>query len=157
MLERIHASHTTYSWNRYGRFSETQCHWCLTIRQNMPHFTLPTIRYIKASPGTAIIGQDMLVYIPFIADWKKIGEHRQPTDRNTNRKNKSWIDYDNKVVTKYSYGTMVFLRKAESRHLREPWLKTSVNTNGTIRDQCGNKSERINIQRVKPFDDETNI
>ncbi len=53
----------------------------------------------------------MLVNIPFIADWKKIGEHRQATDRNTDRENKFRIDYDNKVVTKYSYGTMVFLRK----------------------------------------------
>jgi hypothetical protein len=99
----------------------------------------------------------MLVDIPFIADWMKIGEHRQPTDCNTERENERRIDYDNKVVKKYSYGTMVFLRKAEPRYLREPWLTMSVNTNGTIRVQCENKSERINIQRVKPFDDETNI
>ncbi len=104
-----------------------------------------------------IIGRDMLTDIPFIADWKKIGEHRQPTDRNTDRENENQSDHDNKVVKKYLYGTMIFLRKAESRYLREPWLTTSVNTNGTIRVQCGNKSERINIQRLKPFDDETNI
>ncbi len=77
----------------------------------MSHFTLPTIRYLKVSPGTAIIERDMLVDIPFIADWKKIGEHGQPTDRNTNCVNESRIDNDNKVVRKYSYGTMVFLRK----------------------------------------------
>ncbi len=46
----------------------------------------------------------MLVDNPFIADWKKIGEHRQPTDHNTDRENESRIDYDNKVVKKYSYG-----------------------------------------------------
>ncbi len=40
----------------------------------------------------------MLVDIPFIADWTKIGEHRQPTDRNTDRENEIRIDYDNKVV-----------------------------------------------------------
>jgi hypothetical protein len=123
----------------------------------MLHFTLPTTRYLKASPDTAIIGRDMLFDIPFIADWKKIGEHRQSTDRNTNRENESRIDYDNKVVKKYSYGAMVFLHKAESRYLREPWLITSVHTNGTIRVQCGNKSERMNILRVKPFNDGTNI
>ena len=95
----------------------------------------------------------MLVDIPFIADWKKIGEHRQPTYHNTDCENESQIDYDNKVVKKYSYGTMVFLRKSESRNWREPWLTTSVDTNGTIRVQCGNKSEKINIQRVKLFDD----
>jgi hypothetical protein len=32
---------------------------------------------LKASPGAAIFGRDMLFDIPFIADWKKIGEHRQ--------------------------------------------------------------------------------
>ncbi len=30
-----------------------------------------------ASPGAAIFGQDMLFDILFIADWQKIGEHRQ--------------------------------------------------------------------------------
>ncbi len=123
----------------------------------MSHFTLPTIWYIKASPGTAIIEQDMLVDIPFIADWMIIGEQRQPTDCNTDRENASRIDYDNKVVTKYSYGTMVFLRKAKSRYQREPRLTTSIKMNRTIRVQCGNKSEMINIQRVKLFDDVTNI
>ena len=28
---------------------------------------------LKASPGAAIFGQDMLFDIPFIADWQKIG------------------------------------------------------------------------------------
>ncbi len=32
---------------------------------------------LKASPGAAIFGQDMLFDIPFEADWQKIGEHRQ--------------------------------------------------------------------------------
>jgi hypothetical protein len=31
---------------------------------------------LKVSPGAAIFGQDMLFDIPFIADWKTIGEHR---------------------------------------------------------------------------------
>ncbi len=64
----------------------------------MSHFTLPTTWYLKASPDTAIIGQDMLIDIRFVADRKKVGEHRQPTDHNTDRENKSRIDYDNKVV-----------------------------------------------------------
>ncbi len=54
----------------------------------------------------------MLIDIPLVADWRKL-ENRQPTDRNTDRENESQIDYDKKVVTKYSYGTMVFLRKAK--------------------------------------------
>jgi hypothetical protein len=50
---------------------------------------------LKASPGAAIFGRDMLFDITFIADWKKIGEHRQlQTARNTAREKKGWIDYD---------------------------------------------------------------
>jgi hypothetical protein len=48
---------------------------------------------LKASPGTAIFGQDMLFNIPFIADWQKIGEHRQQlTDLNNAHENKGRID-----------------------------------------------------------------
>jgi hypothetical protein len=32
---------------------------------------------LKASPGAAIFGQDMLSDILLIADWQKIGEYRQ--------------------------------------------------------------------------------
>jgi hypothetical protein len=32
---------------------------------------------LKASPGAAIFGQDMLFDIPFVADWCKIEEQRQ--------------------------------------------------------------------------------
>jgi hypothetical protein len=43
---------------------------------------------LKASPGAAIFGCNMLFDIPFIADWKTIGEHRQRlTDRNTDQEN----------------------------------------------------------------------
>jgi hypothetical protein len=57
----------------------------------------------------------MLVDIPFIAGWMKIGEHWQPTDCNTDCENKSRSDYDNKVVRKYSYRTMVSSAKQRSR------------------------------------------
>jgi len=44
---------------------------------------------LKASPGAAIFGRDMLFDIPYIADWKKIGDYRQnQTDLNTERENK---------------------------------------------------------------------
>ena len=38
------------------------------------HSTYYTV--LIASPGAAIIDRDILFYIPFVADWKKIGEHR---------------------------------------------------------------------------------
>ncbi len=43
---------------------------------------------LKASPGAAFFGQDMLFDILFVADWHKIGERRQSlTDRGNQRKN----------------------------------------------------------------------
>jgi hypothetical protein len=60
------------------------------------YHTLP-----KASPGAAIFGQDMVFYIPFVADWHKIGDYRQSkTDRSNIRENKKCIDYDYKVGDK---------------------------------------------------------
>ena len=32
---------------------------------------------LNTSPGAAIFGSDMLFDVPFLADWKKIGEYRQ--------------------------------------------------------------------------------
>ena len=48
---------------------------------------------LKASPGAAIFGRDMLFDIPYIADWNEIGDYRQhQRDLNNKRKNKNvWI------------------------------------------------------------------
>ncbi len=99
---------------------------------------------LKASPGAAIFGQGMLFDILFMADWKKIEEHRKLlTDCNTTRENEGRIDYDYQVGQKVLVRNHGILCKAASRYLREPWLITSIHTNQTIRVQCGNKSERI--------------
>jgi hypothetical protein len=82
---------------------------------------------LKASPGAAIFGRDMLFDNQFIADWKKIREHRQLTaNLNTAHKNEGRIDYDyqagQKVLVRYN---CIFC-KAESRYPKEPWTITSV-------------------------------
>jgi len=48
---------------------------------------------LKASPGAAIFGRDMLFDIPYIADWNKIGDYRQhQTYLNDKHENKNaWI------------------------------------------------------------------
>jgi hypothetical protein len=57
---------------------------------------------LKASPGAAIFGRDMLFDIPYIADWKKIGDYRQhQTDLNTERENKNALIMIIKLVTRY--------------------------------------------------------
>jgi hypothetical protein len=110
---------------------------------------------LKASPGAAIFGQDMLFDIPFIADWQKIGEHRQRlTYLNNAHENKGRIDYDYKVGQKVLLQKEGILRNAESRWHIKPWLIMSVHTNGTITVQRGNKIEPMNIRRVKPFEED---
>jgi hypothetical protein len=48
---------------------------------------------LKASPGAAIFGREMLFDIPFLADWNKIGDHRQhQTDLNMECENRSCRD-----------------------------------------------------------------
>ena len=107
---------------------------------------------LKASPGAAIFGRDMMFDIPFLADWNKIGDYRQrQTDRNTAQENKSRIDYDYKVGDKVLIRKEGILRKTESRYERNPWTITQVHMNGTIRAQRGTKSERFNIRRVTPY------
>jgi hypothetical protein len=92
---------------------------------------------LKASPGAAIFGQDMIFDIPFIADWKKIGDHRQKlTDLNTAHENKGRIYYDYKVGQKILARNKGNTRKAESRWQKDPWTIITVHTNGTITIQC---------------------
>ncbi len=109
---------------------------------------------LKALPGLAIFGQDMLFDIPFEADWHKIGEYRQSlTDCGNQRKNTWCNDYDYKVEDKILVIKEGFLRKAESNYGKEPWTITTVHTNGTIRIQCRTRMEILSIRRVMSFTD----
>ncbi len=101
---------------------------------------------LKASPGAAIFGRDMLFDILFIADWQKIGERRQRlTDLNNAREYEDRIDYDYKVSQKVLLRKEGILHNAESIWHKRSRLITTVHTNGTITVQCGNKINRINI------------
>ncbi len=77
---------------------------------------------LKASPGAAIFGRDMLFDILFVADWHKIGEKRQSlTNCGNQRENAKHIDYDYKVRDKVLLINKGILRKAESAYSKEPW------------------------------------
>jgi hypothetical protein len=97
----------------------------------------------------------MLFDIPFMADWCKIGERRQSLTNHGNQcKNAERIDYNYKVEDKALVINKGILRKAESAYGKEPWTITTFHTNGTIRIQCGTKTERLSIQRVELFTDD---
>ncbi len=97
----------------------------------------------------------MLFDIPFIADWQKIGEHRQQlTDLNNACENKGRIDYDYKVGQKVLLRKENILYNGESRWHKKPWLIMSVHTNETITVQHRHKIDRMNIWRVKLFEED---
>ena len=94
----------------------------------------------------------MMFDIPYIADWKKIGDYRQhQSDLNTWRENQKRIEYDYKIGDKVLVRKEGIICKAESKWHKDPWTIVTVHTNGTIRVQRGNKLERLNIRRVRPF------
>jgi hypothetical protein len=91
---------------------------------------------LKASPGAAIFGQDMLFDIPFVANWRKIGERRQSLIYCGNQcKKAKCIYYNYKVGDKVLVINQGILCKAESAYGKEPWTINTVHTNGTIRIQ----------------------
>ncbi len=76
---------------------------------------------LKASPGAAIFGRDMLFDIPFVADWRKIGDRRQLlTDRGNQQENAKQIDYNHEVGDKALVINEGILCKAESAYGKEP-------------------------------------
>jgi hypothetical protein len=69
----------------------------------------------------------MLFDIPFIADWKIIGEHRQRlTDLNSAHENEGRIDYDYKIAQKKLVRNEGILSKAQSIWQKDPWAVTTV-------------------------------
>ncbi len=97
---------------------------------------------LKASPGAAIFGQDMLFDIPFVADWCKIEDRWQLlTDPGNQQEHAKQIDCDYKVGDKVLVINEGILCKAEFTYSKEPWTITTVHTNGTITIQRGTKME----------------
>ena len=93
----------------------------------------------------------MLFDIPYLADWKAIGQRRQKlVDQNNVRENKNRVDFDYRTGQKVLLRKEGILRKAETRY-EGPYVITEVHTNGTIRIQRGSWSERLNIRRVTPY------
>ncbi len=117
------------------------------------HSTYHTV--LKASPGAAIFGHNMLFNILFIVNWNKIGDYMQhQTNLNMARKNSKQVDYDYKVGDEVLLTQEGILHKAECPYSKKPWTIMTAHTNGTIRIQCGTQSERLNIQRLTPFVEE---
>ena len=76
---------------------------------------------LRATPGAAIFGRDMLFDIPFLADWTEIGRRRQElVDSSNARENRRRVPFD------YQPGTKVLIIK---------------NTDGKPLPKAGDKNE----------------
>lgn len=112
---------------------------------------------LKATPGQAIFGRDMMFDIPFITDWTEVGRRRQKlVDSSNARENSKRIDFDYVVgskamIVKATDGS--HLPKAEDKN-EGPYLVTQVFSNGTVRLQRGSINERLNIRRLTPYFEE---
>ena len=93
----------------------------------------------------------MLVDIPYLADWHKIGIHWQTlTDHKTAHKNACRVDYNYVVSRQIMIRKDEILCKSEYHH-GIPYTITQINMNDTIRVQRESKLERHNIRKVTPY------
>jgi hypothetical protein len=76
---------------------------------------------LKASPGAAIFGRNMLFNKSFVANWNKIGDYRQrQTNLSTACINTTRVDYDYKVGNKILVKLDGILRKSECPYRKKP-------------------------------------
>ena len=95
---------------------------------------------LKASPGTANFGWNMLFNVSFLADWNKVGDYRQrQTDRNTARETKQRVDWGHAIGDEVLLGNKGTLRKSKQLYEKDPWTVSQLHTNETIRIQRGTK------------------
>ena len=110
---------------------------------------------LNSSPGALVFGRDMFLNVPLTADWLIIQKHRQQLiDENLRRQNKRRHDFDyvqgGKILKKVIDPT-----KLGYRHTG-PYLIQQVHSNGTLTIKLRESVyERINIRRVKPYNEPT--
>jgi len=114
---------------------------------------------LKATPGAAIFGRDMLFDLPYIANWDEIGKRRQKqVDANNVRENKKRLPYDYVVGNKVLLINEINGEKAPKANDKNdgPYVITQVYCNGTVRIQRGSINERLNVRRLTPYFENSN-
>jgi hypothetical protein len=100
-------------------------------------------------------------YDPQYCLQSKLGSNREKQDiinKSNQKENKSQTPYEYKVGDQVLFETSGILRKLSIPHTG-PYPVTNVYKNGTIRIQKGKNgivSERVNIRRITPFNQNPN-
>jgi hypothetical protein len=109
------------------------------------HTTLP------ATPGQLVFGRDMLLNIPFKADWAAIQKRKQDLiGKGVIRANRSRVPHQYRVGDAVLYHMPGKIPKMQQPQTG-PHTVTQVYSNGTIRIQRGSVEETINIRNVTPY------
>ena len=107
---------------------------------------------LQATPAQLVFGRDMVLPIAYQADWAQVLLNKQLEIKRNNKKENA-----GRMPHTYKIGDKILLEKPKTvrRKLESPrtgpYEVTQVYTNGTIRIQRGNISERVNIRRVSPY------
>ena len=110
---------------------------------------------LGTSPGALAFACDMFLNVPLTADWIAIHEHReQLVNENLRHQNnkRHFHDYvQGQKVLKFIYDPTKLGRRTEGSYVIQ-----QVHVNGTVSIQiCEGVRERINIRRVKPYNEPT--
>ncbi|EJK69288.1 hypothetical protein THAOC_09464, partial [Thalassiosira oceanica] len=105
------------------------------------------------TPGALAFGRDMLLDLPFIADWQAVRENRRLLiDENLRRSNQKRRTFDYQPGQQVLKRRPGILRKLGGPRFDGPFEIVSVHVNGnaTIR-LSPSVTERVNIRRLKPY------
>jgi hypothetical protein len=107
---------------------------------------------LQATPGQLVFGRDMLLNIPFKADWAAIQKRKQDLIGKgvVLRANQSRVPHQYCVGDAVFYHTPGKIPKMQQPQTG-PHTVTQVYSNGTIRIRQGSVEETINIQNVTPY------
>ena len=108
------------------------------------------------SPGALAFGRDMLLDVPFIADWEAVRDKRKLlVDENLRRANKKRHRFD------YQPGQQVLVRRPGilrklGKRFDGPFQIARVHVNGNVTIKLHpNITEHINIRRITPYHEPT--
>ena len=108
---------------------------------------------LQATPGQLVFGRDMLLDLPFKADWGAIRARKQTLiDKGVLRANRTRFAHTYKVSDKVLpvYEVPGIVPKMEAPRAG-PYRVTQVFTNGTVRIRRGAITETVNIRNVIPY------
>ena len=111
---------------------------------------------MQKTPGQLVFNRDMIFNIKHVANWEVIKQRKQNLiNKNNARENAKRIPYT------YRVGDKVLLRKGTENKYEKPfegpYVVRKVNDNGTVRLQMGAVTDTINIRRIEPVSQNTNL